>query len=247
MKGGDDEFIEVGYEWGKEKKEGVLWDEGFWKGVGGEWVIDVMEDGLVGWREVIELENVFVGRVVVICKDGGVGVLWLGEVELGVYGVVCLNEKRVWVGFGFVDENGGEVKVNRGELEFVGRCEGKDVIVEGSGWVGRDIEGVGVFRNVLEYVLRRGGGMRCERVDNKVVVLKGLKEGVEGVVVVEREICVGVGVVNGENEVGNKWEGRGIRKEVVVCRVGMKVVRVYEVVVEVKVIGVGVFEVGCGE
>ena len=42
----------------------------------------------------------------------------------------------------------------------------------------------------------------------------------------------------------NKGEGRGIRKEVVVCRVWMIVVSVYEVMVEMKMIDVGVFELG---
>ena len=86
--------------------------------------------------------------------------------------------------------------------------------------------------------------MRCERIDSKWVVLKCVKKCVEGVVVMVGKICVGMGIVYGENEVGNKGEGRGIRGEVVVCRVWMIVVSVYEVMVEMKMIEVRVFELG---
>ena len=44
------------------------------------------------------------------------------------------------------------------------------------------------------------------------------------------KFCVRMGIVNGKNEVRNKGEGRGIRREVVVCRVWMIVVRVFELV-----------------
>ena len=85
--------------------------------------------------------------------------------------------------------------------------------------------------------------MRCERIDCKWVVVKCVKECVEGVVVMKRKVGVRMGIVNGKNEVVNKGEGRGIRKEVVVCRVWMIVVSVYEVMVEMKMIDVRVFEV----
>ena len=51
----------------------------------------------------------------------------------------------------------------------------------------------------------------------------------------------------GENDVGDKGERGGVRKKFVVGGVWMVVVGVNEVVVKVKVIVGGVFEVGCGE
>ena len=69
-----DEFIEVAYECRKQKKYRVLAHEGFWKPVPAESVVHVIEDALLPSTEVIEFNNLFLGRLVIICKDAAVGV-----------------------------------------------------------------------------------------------------------------------------------------------------------------------------
>ena len=64
-----DEFIEVSYKCRKQKKHRVLAHEGFRKPVPSESVIRVIEDAFLPSTEVIEFNNLFLGRLVVICKD----------------------------------------------------------------------------------------------------------------------------------------------------------------------------------
>ena len=54
--------------------------------------------------------------------------------------------------------------------------------------------------------------------------------------VVKGEVGVGVGVVYGEDEVGDEWEGGGVGGEFVVGDVGVVVVGVYEVMVEMEMV-----------
>ena len=79
-----------------------------------------------------------------------VSVLGLGEVKVGSVGCLCVDEKRIGVGLGFVKENGIELEVDGVNVVGVGWCERKDVIVEGSGWVGRDVEMFGMVVYVSE-------------------------------------------------------------------------------------------------
>ena len=90
-----------------------------------------------------------------VSEDRRVCVLWLGKMEERVDGFVCLNEKWVWFRVGVVKKDRVELKVNGIDLVSVGGCERKYVIVEGSGGVSGDIEGVGVFVYLVEDLVGR--------------------------------------------------------------------------------------------
>ena len=93
--------------------------------------------------EVIEFDNLFLGRPAVICKDAAVGVFSFPQVEFAVYPLLSLNHKTVCLPFHF-DENGGQLKLTA-QFHFLPTSEGKDVIVERTASVGTDIEGLAVF------------------------------------------------------------------------------------------------------
>ena len=78
---------------------------------------------------------------------------------MGSVGCLCVDEKRIGVGLGFVKENGIELEVDGVNVVGVGWCERKDVIVEGSGWVGRDVEMFGMVVYVSEDLVGGGRGV----------------------------------------------------------------------------------------
>ena len=121
-----------------------MWDEGFREWIGGKGIVDVMEDGLVGRRKIVELEDVCWSGVVMVSEYGCVGILGLGNVKVWVYWGLCVYEKRIGFWFGFVKKDGIEVKVNRVDLKSFGWSEGKDGMIEGRGGVGRNIKMVGM-------------------------------------------------------------------------------------------------------
>ena len=55
LNGLDNGVVEIGYEWGEEEEESIFGDEGFRECGGWKGIVDVMKDGLVGRRDVIEV------------------------------------------------------------------------------------------------------------------------------------------------------------------------------------------------
>ena len=186
--------------------------------------------------EVIEFDNLFLGRLVVICKDAAVGVFSFPQVEFAVYPLLSLNHKTVCLPFPFLDENGGQLKLNTAQFHFLPTSEGKDVIVERTASVGTDIEGLAVFSNLFHYLFRTRAAISSETVDNKLVLFKPFKEPLQRVLLVETDICVAVAVLNADNQVANNCHARAITKELLVCRLRIILLSLYELVVEVNVI-----------
>ena len=175
-------------------KHRVFSHAGFWKPVPAESVIHVIEDAFLPSTEVIEFDNLFLGRLVVICKDAAVGVFSFPQVEFAVYPLLSLNHKTVCLPFPFLDENGGQLKLNAAQFHFLPTSEGKDVIVERTASVGTDIEGLAVFSNLFHYLFRTRAAISSETVDNKLVLFKPFKEPLQRVLLVETDICVAVAV-----------------------------------------------------
>ena len=140
--------------------------------------------------EVIEFDNLFLGRLVVICKDAAVGVFSFPQVEFAVYPLLSLNHKTVCLPFPFLDENGGQLKLNTAQFHFLPTSEGKDVIVERTASVGTDIEGLAVFSNLFHYLFRTRAAISSETVDNKLVLFKPFKEPLQRVLLVETDLML---------------------------------------------------------
>ena len=225
-----DEFIEVAYECRKQKKHRVFSHEGFWKPVPAESVIHFIEDAFLPSTEVIEFDNLFLGRLVVICKDAAVGVFSFPQVEFAVYPLLSLNHKTVCLPFPFLDENGGQLKLNAAQFHFLPTSECKDVIVERTASVGTDIEGLAVFSNLFHYLFRTRAAISSETVDNKLVLFKPFKEPLQRVLLVETDICVAVAVLNADNQVANNCHARAITKELLVCRLCIILLTLFQLV-----------------
>ena len=79
---------------------------------------------------VIEFDNLSIGRLVVICKDAAVGVFAFPQVKLTIHPPLPLNHKTVCLPFPFLDENGGQLKLNAVKFLLFPPSERKDVVVE---------------------------------------------------------------------------------------------------------------------
>ena len=60
-------------------------------------------------------------------------------------------------------------------------------------------------------------------------------------------ICVAVDVLNADNQVANNRHARAITKELLVCRPRITLLSLYELVVEVNVIPLALFQLPCGQ
>ena len=65
-----------------------------------------------------------------------------------------MNHKTVCLPFPFLDENGGQLKLNAINLLRLPASESKDVIIERSAAVSTDIEGLEMFSNLFHYLFR---------------------------------------------------------------------------------------------
>ena len=90
----------------------------------------VVEDALFPSTEVVEFYNLSIGRLVVICKDAAVGIFSFLQVEFAVYPLLSLNHETVCLPFPFLDENGGQLKLNAVKFLLFPPSECKDVVVE---------------------------------------------------------------------------------------------------------------------
>ena len=63
----------------------------------------VIEDALLPSTEVIEFNNLFLGRLVIICKDAAVGVFAFPQVKLTIHPLLPLNHKTVCLPFPFLN------------------------------------------------------------------------------------------------------------------------------------------------
>ena len=93
-----------------------------------------------------------------------------------------------------------------------------------------------VFSNLFHYLFRTRAAISSETVDNKLVLFKPFKEPLQRVLLVETDICVPVAVLNADNQVANNRHARAITKELLVCRLRIILLSLYELVVEVSVI-----------
>ena len=75
----------------------------FWKPVPAESVIHVIEDAFLPSTSVVEFDNLFLGRLVIICKDAAVGVFAFPQVKLTVHPLLPLNHKTVCLPFPFLN------------------------------------------------------------------------------------------------------------------------------------------------
>ena len=89
---------------------------------------------------VIEFDNLFLGRLVVICKDAAVGVFSFHR-SISPSIRFCLWITRQYAPpFPFLNKNGVQFKLNAAQFLSLPPSECKDVIVERTAAVGADIE-----------------------------------------------------------------------------------------------------------
>ena len=171
--------------------------------------------------------------------------------------------------------NKDRVQFKLNAIDFLGfpASESKDVIVERTAAVSADIEGLAVFSNLFHYLFRTRAAISSETVDNKLVLFKPFKEPLQRVLLVETKIfvkpneqsqaclnsamarkratkwniCVAVAVLNADNQVANNRHARAITKELLVCRLRIILLSLYELVVEVNVIPLALFQLPCGQ
>ena len=115
-----------------------------------------------------------------------------------------------------------------------------------------------VFSNLFHYLFRTRAAISSETIDSKSVLFKSLKEPLQRVLLMETKvfvkpneqsqaclnsamarkratkwnICVAVAVLNADNQVANNRHARAITKELLVCRLRIILLSLYELVVE---------------
>ena len=104
----DDGLVEIADKCCKKKEHGVLCHEGFGQSGPSETIVHVIEDALLSSAEVIELDNLSYGRLVVVGQDAAVCVFSFPEVKLTVCTSLSLNDKTIALSFPFLNENGIE-------------------------------------------------------------------------------------------------------------------------------------------
>jgi len=231
-----DEFIEVAYECREQKEDRVFCHEGFWQSVPSESARHVIEDTLLSSAKVIEFDNLSHGRPVVVCHDAAVGVFTLPQVKLTVRAPLPLNDKTARLSFPFLNKNGIQLKHRAVDLLRLPPPERKDVLIERAAAVGTDVERLAMLLHLLHYFFRARPTVCPEAVDCNIVALKPLKDSPQRILLVETHIGVSVAVLYADNHVPYNGNARAVSEKLLVCRLGVILLRLKELVVEVNVI-----------
>ena len=114
--------------------------------------------------------------------------------------------------------------------------ESKDVIVERTAAVSTDIEGFAVFLYFFYDFLGTRSTISSETIDSKAVLFKSLKEPLQRVLLIKTNICVAIAILNADNQVANNRHAKAITKELLVCRLCIILLCLYELMVEINII-----------
>ena len=224
----DDGLVEIADKCCKKKEHGVLCHEGFGQSGPSETIVHVIEDALLSSAEVIELDNLSYGRLVVVGQDAAVCVFSFPEVKLTVHPFPPLNHKPVCLAFPLLYKNGIPLKLNAVDFSPLPASESEEVIVERTTAVGTDIEGLAVGGNLFH--------------DLKIVLFKPFEESLQRVLLMETDVCVAVAVLNADNQISNNRHTWSITKELLVCMLCIIFLCFYELVVEINIIHLTLFQ-----
>ena len=73
-------------------------------------------------------------------------------------------------------------------------------------------------------------------IDSKAVLFKSLKESLQRVLLMKTNICIAVAILYADNQVANNRHARAIAKELLVCRLCIILLSLYELMVEINII-----------
>ena len=233
----DDGLVEIADKCCKKKEHGVLCHEGFGQSGPSETIVHVIEDALLSSAEVIELDNLSYGRLVVVGQDAAVCVFSFLEVKLTVHPFPPLNHKPVCLAFPLLYKNGIQLKLNAVDFSPLPASESEEVIVERTTAVGTDIEGLAVGGNLFHDLFRARAAISSETIDNKIVLFKPFEESLQRVLLMETDVCVAVAVLNADNQISNNRHTWSITKELLVCMLCIIFLCFYELMVEINIVG----------
>ena len=186
----DNDLVEVTDKCCKKKEHCVLCHEGFGQSGPSETIVHVIEDALLSSAEVIELDNLSYGRLVVVGQDAAVCVFSFPEVKLTVHPFPPLNHKPVCLAFPLLYKNGIQLKLNAVDFSPLPASESEEVIVERTTAVGTDIEGLAVGGNLFHDLFRARAAISSETIDNKIVLFKPFEESLQRVLLMETKVFV---------------------------------------------------------
>ena len=238
----DDGLVEIADKCCKKKEHGVLCHEGFGQSGPSETIVHVIEDALLSSAEVIELDNLSYGRLVVVGQDAAVCVFSFPEVKLTVHPFPPLNHKPVCLAFPLLYKNGIQLKLNAVDFSPLPASESEEVIVERTTAVGTDIEGLAVGGTLFHDLFRARAAISSETIDNKIVLFKPFEESLQRVLLMETDVCVAVAVLNADNQISNNRHTWSITKELLVCMLCIIFLCFYELVVEINIIHLTLFQ-----
>lgn len=132
-------LIEVADEGGKQQEYGILVHERLGKAFPAKAIVKVIEDALLRATLVVELNNLAICRVVVVCKNTSVCVLSLPEIRISIVSPLSLYDHPTRHAFPLRCHN--RVKFEVAAIDFLvfPSAQGEDVIVHGLTTVAADI------------------------------------------------------------------------------------------------------------
>ena len=81
-----------------------------------------------------------------------------------------------------------------------------------------------------------------ETIDSETVLFKSIKEPLQRVLLMETNICVAIAILNANNQVANNRHARAITRELLVCRLCIILLGLYELMVEINIIHLTLFQ-----
>lgn len=139
-------------------------------------------------------------------------------------------------------KNGIQLKLNAVDFSPLPASESEEVIVERTTAVGTDIEGLAVGGNLFHDLFRARAAISSETIDNKIVLFKPFEESLQRVLLMETDVCVAVAVLNADNQISNNRHTWSITKELLVCMLCIIFLCFYELVVEINIIHLTLFQ-----
>ena len=81
-----------------------------------------------------------------------------------------------------------------------------------------------------------------ETIDSETVLFKSIKEPLQRVLLMETNICVAIAILNTDNQVANNRYTRAITRELLVCRLCIILLSLYELMVKIDIIHLTLFQ-----
>ena len=230
----------------KKKEHSVLCHEGFGQSVPPETIVHIIEDTFLSSTKVIELDNFSCGRFIVVSQDTTVCVFSFPKIQHTVHPFLSLNHKSVCFTLPLLNKNRVQFELNAIDFLSLPASKSKDVIVERTAAVCADIEGFAVF--LLYHHCSHGTCTKTvsKPIDFKPFLIKPNKEPLQCVLQKKTNVGFPIAILNANNQVVNTRHARAITKELLVCRLCIILLSLYELMVEINIIHLALFQLaGC--